>query len=56
MVENDFTSLAHKIIGQWRNENLPLNSQVDMGERLADSFGHFIQRYSTEPEKIYLWV
>src|SRR5262245_4168824 len=25
-------------------------------ERLADSFGHFLQRYLAEPEKIYLWV
>jgi|SRR5262245_22661670 len=25
------------------------------GERLADSFGHFLHRYLTEPEKIYLW-
>jgi len=32
-----------------------VHSQVHLGERLADSFGHFLQRYSTEPEKIYLW-
>jgi hypothetical protein len=28
---------------------------LEGGERLADSFGHFLQRYLAEPEKIYLW-
>jgi SMI1 / KNR4 family (SUKH-1) len=27
----------------------------DGGERLADCFSHFLQRYSTEPEQIYLF-
>jgi len=28
---------------------------LDCGERLANSFDHFLRRYLTEPEKIYLW-
>jgi hypothetical protein len=31
-----------------------VSSQMKSGERLADSFGHFLQRYLNEPEKIYL--
>lgn len=31
-----------------------VTSQMDLDERLADNFGYFLQRYLTEPEKIYL--
>jgi hypothetical protein len=30
--------------------------QINAGERLADSFTHFIKRYLSEPDKLYLLV
>jgi hypothetical protein len=29
---------------------------TDFGERVAYNFGQFLQRYLSEPEKLYLWV
>jgi len=31
-----------------------VHSQVNVGERLADNFGHFLQLYLSEPDKLYL--
>jgi hypothetical protein len=49
------------LIDSWRyllcedeEEGFFVSSQMKSGERLADSFGHFLQRYLNEPEKIYL--
>lgn len=37
-----------------KEEQFFVTSQVNLNEQLADSFGHFLQRYLAEPEKIYL--
>lgn len=29
---------------------------LEGGERLSNNFGHFLQRYLTETDKLYLWV
>jgi hypothetical protein len=44
------------LLCQDKEERFFVSSQVNLKERLADSFGHFLQRYLAEPEKIYLWV
>ena len=33
-----------------------ITSENDLEERLADCFAHFIQRYLSEPQNLYLWL
>jgi hypothetical protein len=52
----DYLIDSHRyLLCQDEEERFFVNSQVNLGERLADSFGHFLQRYLAEPEKIYLF-
>ena len=53
----DYLIDSHRyLLCQDGEERFFISSQVNLSERLADSFGHFLQRYLTEPEKLYLWV
>jgi|SRR5262245_27726576 len=53
----DYLIDSHRyLLCQDKEERFFVTSQVNLEERLADSFGHFLQRYLAEPEKIYLWV
>jgi hypothetical protein len=52
----DYLIDSHRyLLCQDGEERFFVSSQVNLSERLADSFGHFLQRYLTEPEKIYLF-
>jgi hypothetical protein len=52
----DFLIDSHRyLLCQDKGGRFFVTSQVDLSERLADSFGHFLQRYLTEPDKLYLW-
>src|SRR5215510_10935666 len=53
----DYLIDSHRyLLCQDKEERFFVSSQVNLEERLADSFGHFLQLYLAEPEKIYLWV
>lgn len=53
----DYLIDSHRyLLCQDGEERFFVSSQVNLKERLADSFGNFLQRYLAEPEKIYLWV
>jgi hypothetical protein len=52
----DYLIDSHRyLLCQDDEERFFVSSQVNLKERLADSFGHFLQRYLAEPERIYLF-
>src|SRR5262249_28958301 len=51
----DYLIDSHRyFLCQDKEDRFFVHSQVDLGGRLADSFGHFLQLYLSEPEKLYL--
>jgi len=52
----DYLIDSHRyFLCQDEKERFFVSSEVNLSERLADSFGHFLQQYLAEPEKIYLF-
>lgn len=56
IIFGDFLISSHRYLLRTDNTGrFFITSEINVDERLADSFVHFIKRYLSEPDKLYLY-